>query len=107
MNTERINLLKKFIEEEPNNPFNRYALAMEYYEGDPEESLKTLRSLLVDQPNYLPTYFKVAHLLWDEEMWEEADDAFQNGIKLAEEQDDQKASLELKSAYQNFQFDRD
>ncbi|WP_425391290.1 tetratricopeptide repeat protein [Ekhidna sp.] len=107
MNSDRISLLKKFISEEPTNPFNKYALAMEYYETQLEESLSLLRSLLADHPDYLPTYFKAAHLLWENENWDEADEVFQTGIKLAEQQEDQKALQELKAAYLNFEFDRD
>ena len=44
MNSDRINLLKQFMQEEPSNPFNKYALAMEYYEEKPQESLSLLRS---------------------------------------------------------------
>ena len=107
MNPERIALLEQFIQEEPENPFNTYALAMEYYEGDPNESLKLLRALLKRNPDYLPSYFKAAHLMWEEELWEEANETFERGIQLAENQNNQKAVLELKSAYQNFQFDMD
>ncbi|MEQ8627010.1 tetratricopeptide repeat protein [Ekhidna sp.] len=107
MNSDRISLFKQFIKEEPANPFNKYALAMEYYETQPEESLSLLRSLLADHPDYLPTYFKAAHLLWESESWDDADEVFQKGIKLAEEQKDQKALQELKAAYLNFEFDRD
>lgn len=80
---------------------------MEYYDAQPIKSLELLRSLISEHADYLPTYFKAAHLLWEEELWEEADEVFTNGIELAEKQEDQKAILELKSAYQNFQFDRD
>ena len=107
MYSDRIIMLKKYIKEEPKNPFNKYALAMEYYETSPSESLTLLKSLLSDHPDYLPTYFKAAHLLWDEELWDEAETTFRKGARLAAEQDDQKALLELRSAYQNFQFDRD
>lgn len=107
MNSDRIELLKQFIKDEPSNPFNKYALAMEYYAEQPTKSLELLRSLINDHPDYLPTYFKAAHLLWDEELWDEADVTFKVGIELAERQNDQKAVSELKSAYQNFQFDRD
>ena len=107
MNSDRISLLKQFIKEEPANPFNKYALAMEYYDSQPKDSLEILLSLLKDHPDYLPTYFKAAHLLWDEERWDEAETAFRKGAQLAAEQDDQKALLELRSAYQNFEFDRD
>ncbi|WP_421765256.1 tetratricopeptide repeat protein [Ekhidna sp.] len=107
MNSDRITLLKKYISEEPDNPFNKYALAMEYYEVQPIKSLGLLRALIADHPDYLPTYFKAAHLLWEEELWDEANEVFTIGIELAEKQNDQKAIFELKSAYQNFQFDRD
>ena len=107
MNSDRISLLKQFIKEEPANPFNKYALAMEYYDSEPKDSLEILLSLLKDHPDYLPTYFKTAHLLWEEERWDEADNVFQKGIQIAEEQQDQKALQELKAAYLNFQFDRD
>ncbi|MEO9485439.1 MAG: tetratricopeptide repeat protein [Ekhidna sp.] len=107
MNSARIQLLEKYIEQEPSDPFNTYALAMEYHDELPEKSIILLNSLLADHPEYLPTYFKAAHLLWEEELWAEADQVFIKGIELAEKQKDQKAAQELKAAYQNFQFDRD
>ena len=107
MNAARIELLNTYIQEEPDNPFNKHALAMEYYEHAPDQSLAILRDILKEHPDYLPSYFKAAHLLWEEELWEEADRVFQNGIAVAEEQKDQKALGELQSAYQNFQIDWD
>lgn len=107
MNADRIELLNKYILEEPNNPFNRHALAMEYYERQPEIALNHLNQLLDQFPEYLPSYFKAAHLLWDYEDWDKADQVFSNGIALAEKQKDQKALHELKAAYQNFEIDKD
>lgn len=107
MNSERIKMLEEFIVQEPSNPFNKYALAMEYYESAPSKSLSILQSLLDEHPAYLPTYFKTAHLLWEEEIWEKADSVFRKGIALAQNQGDEKTLHELKSAYQNFQFDQD
>lgn len=107
MNTERIELLRKFIREEPTNPFNKYALAMEYYDGQPHESLIMLENLLKNHPDYLPTYYKVAHIYWEMDKWEKAEKAFIDGIKLAEKTLDAKAIHELKAAYLNFTFERD
>lgn len=107
MNQERIRLLEEYIQAEPTNPFNKYALAMEYYEADSIKSLELLQSILREHPAYLPSYFKAAHLLWEEERWEEADNVFQKGIQLATDEGDEKALKELKSAYQNFQIDWD
>ncbi|MEP1097124.1 MAG: tetratricopeptide repeat protein [Cyclobacteriaceae bacterium] len=107
MNAERIKLLEKYREEEPNNPFNQYALAMEHYLEDSKKAMSLLNDLRTNHPEYLPTYFKLAHLYWDIEKWEEAASVFESGIKLAEKQEDQKALSELKSAHQNFQFEKD
>jgi len=107
VNVERIKLLEKYIEEEPSNPFNRYALAMEYYDVDQGKALKLLQELRTAHSEYLPTYFKLANLCWDFEKWNEAESVFESGIKLAEKQGDQKALSELKSAHQNFQFEKD
>ncbi|MEP5611677.1 MAG: tetratricopeptide repeat protein [Cyclobacteriaceae bacterium] len=107
MNIERIKLLQKFISEEPNDPFNHYALAMEHYDEYPEKALDLLQGLSISHSEYLPTYFKLAHLYWDIEKWDEAESVFMSGIKLAEKQMDQKALSELKSAYQNFQFEKE
>lgn len=107
MNHDRISLLKNFIEEEPDNPFNRYALAMEYYDYVPKESLRLLASLISDVPGYLPSYFKAAHLYWENEQSEQAEATFTEGIALARQLNDSKALSELTSAYQNFQFEKD
>ena len=107
MNEERILMLRKFIEEEPNNPFNTYALAMEYYDSNPERALEILMDLAKKSSSYLPTYFKLSHLLWEMEEWNLAEQMFLEGIKIAGEVDDIKALSELKSAYQNFLFEKE
>lgn len=107
MNHERIALLKEYIKEEPENPFNQYALAMEYYELQPLEALEILETLLNTNPEYLPTYYKIAHLYWEMESWEKAEKTFASGIQLAEKKNDEKALGELKASYQNFEIDKD
>ena len=107
MNAERIGILQKFITEESDNPFNIYALAMEYYEEQPDKSQELLIQLTLKHPDYLPTYFKLAHLYWNLEEWDFTDSVFQTGIDLAKKQNDLKAHKELESAWQNFQFEKD
>lgn len=107
MNEERIKQLQQFIEDDPKDPFNKYALAMEFYQPDPQRALELLKNLEEDHPDYLPLYFKLAHLLWEKEQWEEAARVFKAGIKLAGQQEDKKALSELNAAYLNFQFDMD
>lgn len=107
MSQQRIDLLRQFIENEPDNPFNRYALAMEFYEKNPTHACELLSRLSQTEPTYLPTYFKLAHLYWDEEDWNKAAITFEKGIALATKQEDQKALRELTSAFQNFEFERE
>ena len=104
-NIDRIKLLQKFVNEEPSNPFNKYALAMEYYESNPAESLKILSELIATFPDYLPSYYKLAHLHWALEEFDKAAEVFASGIKLAKSLNDQKTLGELNSAYHNLQFE--
>lgn len=107
MDKNRIELLEKYISDEPENPFNRYALAMEYYENIPEKAQEILEKAIQQHPDYLPIYFKLAHLYWEDEDWDKAETTFKIGIDLAAEEGDQKALKELKSAYLNFEFEKD
>ncbi len=107
MNTERIALLQQFIADEPDHPFNVYALAMEYYQDKPEQALELLVNLIRSHPDYLPSYYKAAHLYWERNERELAEQTFHHGIGLAEAQENEKALKELKAAYLNFTFEDD
>jgi len=108
MNQNRIDLLEHYISEEPDNAFNKYALAMEYFDEAPEKSAEVLDLLLSEHPDYLPSYYKAAHLQWDAfENMEGAKEIFEKGIELAKEVKDEKAIGELKASYQNLLFEMD
>ena len=80
---------------------------MEYYKDAPGEALQILETLVAECPDYLPTYYKAAHLYWEMDNWDMAEKTFQSGMHLAERQNDQKALMELKSAHLNFRFEVD
>ena len=106
MRADRIQLLKSFIQEEPNDPFNKYALGMEYISDNLLEDGELFFSELLEKhPDYLPTYYQAAHLYWQLNETSKAESIFTTGIELAEKQQDLKAISELKSAYQNFLFE--
>lgn len=104
---DRIQLLKNFIEEEPDNPFNYYALGLEWMEKDPAESVQMFDFVLERFPNYLPVYFPSAQFFFGLEDFEKAKKIFEKGIELAIELKEEKALKELKNAYQNFLFETD
>ncbi|WPR76959.1 tetratricopeptide repeat protein [Algoriphagus sp. NG3] len=106
-NLDRIHLLRQFTEEEPENPFNWYALAIEYRETDQEEAYTLFAKLLAEYPAYLATYFPAAHHYAEMGEIHAAKEIFENGVALAREQKNMKALQELQNAYQNFLFEND
>ncbi|WP_420387236.1 tetratricopeptide repeat protein [Roseivirga sp.] len=105
MNESRIELLQKYIDEEPNEPFNHYALANEYMAENPSKALDILLTLIEQQPDYLPSYYQAAKLLEDLEEEEKALEVYSSGIELAKIQGNHKTLNELNSAYQNLLFE--
>lgn len=105
MNESRIELLKTYIKEEPNEPFNHYALANEYMAEDSRKALDIFLNVLKDFPDYLPTYYQTAKLLEEFEQEEKALEVYASGIELAQTQGNQKILNELKTAHQNLLFE--
>ena len=107
MNNERIQQLMQFVEEEPENPFNVYALAMEFMSGQPEQARMYFDQLLTKFPDYLPTYYHAAAFYSELDERDKAAELYEKGIKLAQEQTNNKTLQELKRAQQAFEDDED
>jgi tetratricopeptide (TPR) repeat protein len=107
MNNARIQLLLHYIEEQPKDPFNVYALAMEYRDEQPAQALLYLNQLLTEHPTYLATYYHAAALYAEQENRPAAEETYQRGIELAKAQANEKAVQELSRAYRAFQDDDD
>jgi hypothetical protein len=101
MNTQRIEMLKNAVLQEPNDPFYPYALALEHMHTQRPVALTMFHSLLVAHPDYLPTYYQAA--LLSIETGEDAQGVaiIEKGIALARKQNDQKALNELRSLLDN------
>ncbi len=106
-NLDRIRLLLQFTEEEPENPFNWYALALEYSENEPTKARNLFDKLLKDHESYLPTYYPAAHLFAGLNELEIAQTTFEKGLEIARLQQETKTLRELQNAYQNFLFEYD
>ena len=107
MNNERIQQLMQYIKEEPGEPFNVYALAMEFMNGQPEQARIYFDQLLADYPDYLPTYYHAAALYADLDERDKAAGLYEKGILLAQVQNSQKTLQELTRAQQAFEEDDD
>jgi tetratricopeptide (TPR) repeat protein len=107
MNNARIQLLLGFVEEEPDEPFNVYALAMEYLADAPAQALPLLEKLLTAFPHYLPTYYQAAQLYADLGNRPKAVATYDLGIQLAQLQKSRKTLEELQRARQTCLDDDD
>jgi len=102
MQEERLKILFQYLEEEPNEPFNIYAMAMEYINNDVQKAKFYLDRLLTEHPDYVPTYYHAAVVYVDLEDFTNAESIYQLGIEKAHQQQSIKAFDELKRAYQMF-----
>lgn len=105
MSTERLKLLHQFYDEDPADPFNSYALALEYLNVDPEKALEFFEILLHKHVEYLPTYYHAAKFFQERGQKERAIHVYERGMALAGSQGNSKALRELRSAYDEFMFE--
>jgi tetratricopeptide (TPR) repeat protein len=102
--TNRLEQLLRFYEEDPNDPFNIYGLALEYLKTDPPKSRKLFDTLLEMHPEYLPAYYHAARLYATTDR-DAALEIYERGIQLAKKINDLKALRELQSAYQELAYE--
>ena len=96
--------LLEFYQEQPDDPFNIYALALEYLKTDEGKARHFFELLLSRHEDYIPTYYHAAKLYADLGDRERAIATFEKGISQATKFNDSKAARELKSAYDEFLF---
>lgn len=102
MQAERIKFLLEQKESDPNEPFNYYALAIEYKDNQQDKALEYFEKLLREFPEYLPTYYHAAAVFFEMGDNFNAEATYKSGIDLAEKLKKEKTLRELKSAYQMF-----
>lgn len=105
MNKERLNHLLAFYREDPDDPFNIYAVANEYKVFDHRKALHYYELLVKEHENYIPTYYHLAHLYIELGLERKAKSTFEKGIDVATQQGDSLALRELKSAYDELMMD--
>ena len=105
MPTDRIKTLERFYEEDPSDPFNAYALALEYLKHDPAKSRMLFEKLVDIHEGYLPTYYHAAKFFQECGEREKAIHLFEIGIALAGKLGDRKTQRDLRSAYDELMFE--
>lgn len=81
---DRIAMLQQFLEENPNDAFARYGLAMEYSKaGETNTALEHFAILLEANPDYTAGYFMAAQTLNNAGRVDEAKQRLRDGIASA------------------------
>lgn len=101
----RIQQLEGFVNEDPTDPFNLYALALEHSKSDGRKAIDIFNQLLKSHPDYIPTYYQLGKLYIDCSENEKALGVFDLGIKITADKKDYKSQRELQSARQELLSD--
>jgi predicted Zn-dependent protease len=95
----RIEVIKKIIEQTPQDPFPRYGLAMEYKQaGMAEEAHSAFAALEQSHPDYVAQYLMHGNLLTSMQRVAEARGVLERGMAAAQRKRDQHALGELQQA---------
>lgn len=105
---DRIEILQEMIEEKPNDPFNFYALAIEFTKLEKhDQALEKFQFLTSQFPEYVATYYHYAQTLEKVNQQQKALEIYNLGMKVAQDSGDQHALSELKNAKLNLEIDMD
>ena len=95
----RIDLLKEFLQDNPNDSFSRYALALEYAKIDQlDDARREFETVRDNDPQYLATYYQLGQLYTRLGLRHDAEKTFRTGITVAVKQGDAHTQSELEAA---------
>jgi Tfp pilus assembly protein PilF len=96
----RIEQLQEFLNEDSNDSFLRYALALEYVRVEKNDTARDcFLKLIKDDENYIATYYQLGKLYESLNDSEKAREIYKKGIKIAQKSENKKSLLELQEAY--------
>ena len=94
----RLQMLTQILEQNPNDAFARYGLAMEYSNmGQTETALQQFSKLLELHPDYTNGYFMAAQTLAKADRTEEAKAMLNKGIESAQRTGNRHALSEMQA----------
>jgi DNA-binding SARP family transcriptional activator len=96
---DRIEQLRKFVEARPDDPFPRYALALEFRSrGDASKAADELAALTARHPSYVPAYLILGQLYEQKGQIDQAKATYAQGQTEARTQGNRHALSELTSS---------
>ena len=98
----RIEILKGFLTQDPNDSFSRYALALEYVKsGQLSEARQEFETVCRNDPAYVATYFQLGQLYRSMGLSHDAEKTFRTGITVAAKAGDEHTRTELEGALES------
>lgn len=102
---ERIERLKAFLQESPNDSFLKHALALEYIKIGNEDGAKQMfESNLAADESYVATYYHLGKLLERTGAQQEAIYIYEKGMQVAKAAGDMHSYNELQAAYEDLVY---
>jgi tetratricopeptide (TPR) repeat protein len=102
----RIEILKKYLEEEPGDSFLLYALALEFMAlNENDQAFKYLQTILNCEPDYVPAYYMAGKTAESLKQTDKAIEYYLKGTEMAKKKNDHHTLNELKAALQSLQPD--
>ena len=99
MAANRIEILKQFVEANPNDCFSRYGIAQEYVkQGDHEKAVDEFNKILAINPDYQAAYYHSGKALERLGHLAQAGETYRRGIEVARRSGDLHACSELEAA---------
>lgn len=93
---DRLRKIQTMLEDEPQDTFLRYSLAMEQEKiGEHDASESGLRGLMADQTPYVPAFFMLGQHLAARDRVNEARTVLRDGIEAARQQKNDHAAGEM------------
>lgn len=97
---KRLEQLISFQKENPQDPFLKYAIATEHIKlGELNLGLKGYEALIVENPDYIGTYYHLAKLHEHMQNQKAAIEIYLKGIEIAQKTKNRHALGELQAAY--------
>ena len=95
----RIEILKGFLKDNPNDSFSRYALALECVKlGQNDEALREFEAVRNADPEYVATYYQLGQLYQKLGRKHDAEKTYRTGITVSAKAGDDHTRGELEAA---------
>lgn len=105
---DRLRMIEEMLSSNPNDPFLKYAAALEHRKkGHSEMVIEIFEDLIQNHPDYLGTYYQLGKMYEDQGDVEKALDIYRKGRAIAQAQNDSKTLGELSEALMLLEDDED